>query len=109
MVKVRAWFREHVLTGYGQHLETHDNQNIVDVEAGMAIVECQQSVDRQFHAKVVIFSTKDLLAHATSFLRLEVEDSAEPEVTTLAALVVLGMFDVSATPKCSDTGIDISS
>ena len=72
--------------------ETHfdgETYDVVDVETGVAIVEGQESVDRELSAEVVVLATEHLLAHTRADLGLEIENRPEPEITTFAALVVL--------------------
>ena len=73
----------------------------------MAVVECQEAVDRELCAEVIVFSTEHLLAHTRADLRLEVQDRAKPKITALPALVVLRVLDAAAAPERVHTSVDI--
>ena len=77
-------------TRHNEALDGQDDQHIVDVETRMAIVECQESVDRKLCVHiVVILLTQHLLAHSCSNLHLEIQNGTKPKVASLTALVVL--------------------
>lgn len=58
-------------------------------------------------AEVVVLATEQLFTHTGSNLGLEVENGAEAEVTTLAALVILAVLDPSASTERIHTCVDI--
>ena len=77
------------------------------METGVAVVERKEPIDGELGAKVVVLPTEHLLTHTRAELRLEVEDGAETEITTLATLVVLGVLDASAAGDGRHTREDI--
>ena len=99
-------YRE-ALTRKHEDLDGIDNQNVVDVETGVAVVEREEAVDGELRAEVVVLATEHLLAHTRADLRREVQNSAEAEVTTLATLVVLRVLDASATSEGVHARVDI--
>ena len=84
-----------------------DNQDVVDVETGVTIVERQETVDGELRAEVVVLATEHLLTHTRSELGLEVQNRSETEITTLSALVVLGVLDAATAADGRHTGEDI--
>ena len=48
-----------------------------------------------------------LLTHTYASLRLEIQDRSEPEITALAVLVILRMFDPSTASKSIHTSEDV--
>jgi hypothetical protein len=56
-------------------------------------------VNWKLGAKVIIFATEHLLAHACSKFCLEVENGTKPKIASLSALIVLGVLDPAARPK----------
>jgi len=69
----------------------------------MAIVG-QEPVDRQLSAKVVVFSTRDLFAHACPDLGREIQNRSKTETASLAALVIL---DTSTASEKVHAGVDV--
>ncbi len=89
-----------ILTAHHEDLHRQDDQDVVDMEPRMTVVERQESIDRQLRAHIIVFSTEHLFSHTVSKLGLEVQDGTEPEITAFATLVVLRVFDASATTEC---------
>ena len=58
---------------HGQH-----NEHIVQVEAGVSIVEREKSIDRQLRSKIVILAGQHLLSHTSSDFGGEIENCAKP-------------------------------
>ncbi len=65
----------------------------------MAVVERQESVDGQLRPEIIVLPRQQLLAHSGTDLRLEVQDGAKAQITSLSALVVLSVLDATATSK----------
>lgn len=85
-----------------KHLYSKNNQHIVDHEAGVTIVERQEPINK-VGAKVIIFTTEHLLAHARSKFRLEINNGTKPKIAALSALVVLGVIDSAASSESIHT------
>ena len=79
-----------------EELDRQDDDQVVNVEAGMGVVEGQEAVERELGSEVVVFSREHLLAHAGTDLCGEVEDGAETKVTTFTTLVVFAVLYPSA-------------
>src|SRR6266702_2565374 len=86
-------------TGDHEHLNRVDDQNVIDMEPGMAVIEGQETVYWQLCTQVIIFSAEHLFTHASTDLRLEMEDCPEAEVTPFATLIVFRMLDTAASTK----------
>ena len=87
------------LTCNHEDLDRIDDQDVVDLETRVTIIERQESIHRELGAQVVVFSTKELFTHTRPNLGLEVQDGTETEITTLSALVIVGVFDPAAATK----------
>lgn len=72
--------------GEHEELDGEDDEDVVDVETGVAVVEGEEAVHGELRAEVVVFAREHLLSHSRSNLGLEVEDGAEAQVATLSAL-----------------------
>ena len=70
----------------------------------MAIVECEEAVDRQLSPEVVVLPAEHLFTYTGTNLRLEVKNGAESEVKTFITLVVLRVLDLASTTKCVHPG-----
>lgn len=90
-----------------EDLDRQDDEDVVDVETGVTVVESEESVQRKLTAKVVVLATEHLFSHTGADLGLEVENGAETEITSFAALIVLRVLDPSTTSKGVHTGEDI--
>jgi hypothetical protein len=94
-------------TCHNKHLYRENDQHIVDLESRVAIIECQEVINRQLCTQVVVFTTEHLLPHTCPDLHLEVEDHTETEITSFATLIVLGVLDLATTSESVHTRINI--
>ena len=99
--------RSQVEEGDHEQLDGQHNEHVVDVEAGMRVVEGEESVQRELGTEVIVLPGQHLLAHTRPDLGRKVEDGAKAEVAALAALVVLAVLDAAAAEYGVHTGVDI--
>ena len=77
------------------------------MESGVAVVEGKEPIDGELSTKVIILPRKHLFTHTSTNLSLEIQNRSETEVTTLSALVVLGVLDATTAAESVHTRKDI--
>lgn len=110
---------------HGEYKQSNreDDENVVDVETGVAVIEGQESIHRQLSTKVVVFTRQHLFSHTGTDLGLEIENCAETQITTLykasdmrrgsgraahlSALVVFCVLDTTATSESIHTSVNV--
>lgn len=72
----------------GEHEELNrgEDENVVDVESGVAVVEGKETIHGELGTEVVVLSREHLFSHSRSNLGLEIENRSESEITTFTAL-----------------------
>ena len=90
-----------------EELDREHNEHVVQVETGMGVVEGQETIEGELSSEVVVLAREHLFTHTSSDLGGEVENGAETQITTLAALVVLAVLDTATTQQSVHTSVNI--
>ena len=77
------------------------------MEARVSVVECQEAINRQLSAQIVVFTRQNLFTHTVTQLGNKVQNCSETKITPFTALVILRVFDSTATLENHHTRIDI--
>ena len=88
-------------------LHRQDDEDVVNVEAGVRVVEGQESIERKLRAEIVVFARQELLSHTSTDLCGEVQNGSKPHITSLTTLVVLAVLDTTSTYKRVHAGVNI--